>query len=136
MAGVISYATRILDKRKTIMPTYEYACEKCGLEFEFYQSMKDDALTSCPKEACAQKRWGKGKVKRAIGRGAGIIFKGSGFYQTDYRSEGYKEAAQKDKTASESPKKSESKTKSGDGKSKSDSKSKSSGGSSTKAKKD
>lgn len=53
-------------------------------------------LTICPKDLCARKRWGKGKVKRAIGAGAGLIFKGSGFYITDYRSEKYKEAARKD----------------------------------------
>lgn len=99
------------------MPTYDYACEKCGHEFEFYQSMKDDALASCPKDACAKKRWGKGKVKRAIGTGAGIIFKGSGFYQTDYRSEGYKKDAKKDKPAAESSKKSDGKSKSSEGKS-------------------
>ena len=81
------------------MPTYDYACEKCGHEFEFFQSMKDDALAACPKEACAKKRWGKGKVKRAIGIGAGIIFKGSGFYQTDYRSDSYKQGAEADKKA-------------------------------------
>jgi len=53
-------------------------------------------LTVCPKDLCGQKRWGKGKVKRVIGGGAGLIFKGSGFYITDYRSEGYKAAAKKD----------------------------------------
>ncbi|MDA7524991.1 zinc ribbon domain-containing protein [Verrucomicrobia bacterium] len=79
------------------MPTYEYQCEKCGLEFEHFQSMKDDALTTCPKEACQKKRWGKGKVQRAIGSGAGLIFKGSGFYITDYRSENYKAGAKSDK---------------------------------------
>ena len=79
------------------MPTYEYQCEKCGLEFEQFQSMKDDALTTCPKEACQKKRWGKGKVQRAIGAGAGLIFKGSGFYITDYRSENYKAGAKSDK---------------------------------------
>jgi len=79
------------------MPTYEYQCEKCGLEFEHFQSMKDDALTTCPKEACQKKRWGKGKVQRAIGAGAGLIFKGSGFYITDYRSENYKAGAKSDK---------------------------------------
>lgn len=78
------------------MPTYEYACEKCGGSFEYFQSMKDDALTTCPKEKCQRKTWGKGRVKRAIGAGAGLIFKGSGFYITDYRSEGYKESAKKD----------------------------------------
>jgi putative FmdB family regulatory protein len=82
------------------MPTYEYECEKCRKGFEAYQSMKDDALKACPKEKCQMKTWGKGKVKRLIGTGAGLIFKGSGFYITDYRSEGYKSAAQKDSTAS------------------------------------
>ncbi len=66
------------------MPTYEYACPKCGT-FEQFQSMKDKPLAKCP--TC------RSKVKRMIGTGAGIIFKGSGFYQTDYRSDGYKKAA-------------------------------------------
>jgi putative FmdB family regulatory protein len=78
------------------MPTYAYVCAKCGHEFEQFQSMKDAALTLCPKDACGQKRWGKGKVRRQLGTGAGMIFKGSGFYITDYRSEGYKQAAKKD----------------------------------------
>jgi len=78
------------------MPTYEYVCEKCGHEFEKFQSIKDSALTACPKELCGLKKWGKGKVKRAIGAGAGLIFKGSGFYITDYRSENYKAGAKKD----------------------------------------
>ena len=113
------------------MPTYEYLCEKCGHEFELFQSMKDDALTQCPKDKCAKKRWAKGAVKRAIGSGAGLIFKGDGFYITDYRSEGYKEAAKKDKSASDSSaKKSDSKSKSEGG-----AKSKSGGGkSNTKSK--
>jgi len=102
------------------MPTYEYICEKCGHEFEAYQSMKDDALTTCPKDKCPKKRWAKGKVKRSIGAGAGLIFKGSGFYITDYRSEGYKAAAKKDSSSSssESSKKSDSKKSSGSSKSK------------------
>ncbi len=78
------------------MPTYEYVCEKCGQQFEKVQSMSAKALTICPQELCRQTRWGKGKVKRAISRGAGLIFKGSGFYITDYRSDKYKEAAKKD----------------------------------------
>ncbi|MBI3879689.1 MAG: zinc ribbon domain-containing protein [Verrucomicrobia bacterium] len=81
------------------MPTYEYVCAKCGHQFEKVQSMKDDSLTVCPKELCARKKWGRGKVKRAVGSGAGLIFKGSGFYLTDYRSEGYKAAAKKDSLA-------------------------------------
>lgn len=78
------------------MPTYEYECAKCRKTFEVFQSMKDDALTTCPKDACAQKTWGKGSVKRMLGTGAGLIFKGSGFYITDYRSESYKAAAKSD----------------------------------------
>jgi putative FmdB family regulatory protein len=83
------------------MPTYEYICDKCGHQFDFSQSIKDDALKTCPEEKCKLKKWGKGKVKRAIGKGAGIIFKGSGFYITDYRSESYKEAAKKEASAGE-----------------------------------
>src|ERR1043166_4286064 len=82
------------------MPTYEYVCEKCGHQFEQFQSISAKPLETCPENACAQKRWGKGKVKRAISGGAGLIFKGSGFYITDYRSEKYKEAAKKDSAAS------------------------------------
>lgn len=84
------------------MPTYEYHCEKCGKNFEAFQSMRDEAYSTCPKERCQQKRWGKGKVKRLLGTGAGVIFKGSGFYITDYRSKSYQEAAKKDAPASSS----------------------------------
>ncbi len=78
------------------MPTYEYKCEKCGHQFEVFQSMKDDRLTDCPQEAC------EGPIRRLIGTGAGIIFKGSGFYETDYRSDSYKKAAKADSTAGSS----------------------------------
>ena len=78
------------------MPTYEYICEKCDHQFDVFQSIKDNALTTCPQDKCGMKKWGKGKVKKMIGSGAGLIFKGSGFYITDYRSESYKEAAKKD----------------------------------------
>ncbi len=71
------------------MPTYEYRCRDCGHEFEEFQRMTDEALCECPK--C------HGRLKRLIGRGAGVIFKGSGFYQTDYRSESYTKAAKKEK---------------------------------------
>jgi putative FmdB family regulatory protein len=81
------------------MPTYEYQCEKCKRGFEFFQSMKDEPLKVCPKEACLLKTWGKGKVKRQLGTGAGLIFKGSGFYITDYRSESYKAAAKSDSSS-------------------------------------
>jgi len=85
------------------MPTYEYICDKCGHTFEQVQPMSASALATCPKEACARKPWGKGKVRRSISGGAGLIFKGSGFYITDYRSEGYKEAAKKDVAPSTPP---------------------------------
>jgi putative FmdB family regulatory protein len=78
------------------MPTYEYSCEKCEHQFDVFQSIKDKPLTVCPEDKCKLKKWGKGKVKKMIGSGAGLIFKGSGFYITDYRSESYKEAAKKD----------------------------------------
>jgi putative FmdB family regulatory protein len=85
-----------------LMPTYEYECRKCKKGFEAFQSMKDEAFKTCPKDKCQMKKWGKGEVKRLIGRGAGLIFKGSGFYITDYRSEGYKSAAKSD-SASAAP---------------------------------
>jgi putative FmdB family regulatory protein len=72
------------------MPTYDYECNGCGHKFEEFQSITAAPVRMCPK---CRKR----KVRRLIGAGAGIIFKGSGFYQTDYRSESYKQAAQKDK---------------------------------------
>jgi putative FmdB family regulatory protein len=78
------------------MPTYEYACKKCGHEFEVLQSMSAKPLSICPKELCAQKKWGRGKVTKKISSGGGLLFKGSGFYITDYRSEGYKQSAKKD----------------------------------------
>jgi putative FmdB family regulatory protein len=92
------------------MPTYEYECLKCKKSFDLIQSMKDDALTTCPKNACRMKSWGRGKVKRKMGGGAGFIFKGSGFYITDYRSEGYKSAAKKESSDSTPAKKTETKT--------------------------
>jgi putative FmdB family regulatory protein len=99
-----------------IMPTYEYLCQKCGQTFEAFQSMKDPAYTVCPKELCRRKRWSKGNVKRLLGTGAGLIFKGSGFYSTDYRSAGYKESAKKESGSSESaPAKSEPKKSEGSG---------------------
>jgi putative FmdB family regulatory protein len=81
------------------MPTYEYLCSKCGHEFEKFQSIADKPLKTCPEDLCAQKTWGRGKVKKKISAGAGLIFKGSGFYITDYRSDKYKEAAKKDSAA-------------------------------------
>jgi putative FmdB family regulatory protein len=96
------------------MPTYEYSCEKCDHQFDVVQSIKDKPLTVCPQDKCKLKKWGKGKVKKMIGSGAGLIFKGSGFYITDYRSESYKEAAKKDAApaSSESGKSGDTKPKS------------------------
>jgi putative FmdB family regulatory protein len=84
------------------MPTYEYRCEKCNETFETFQSMKDAPFTTCPEQLCRLEQWGQGKVKRLLGTGAGIIFKGSGFYQTDYRSSSYQEAAKKEAGPSDS----------------------------------
>lgn len=77
------------------MPTYEYECRACGLVFEQFQSMTEAPIRKCPK--CR-----KLKVKRLIGTGAGLIFKGSGFYITDYRSESYKQASKSDTASSSS----------------------------------
>ena len=95
------------------MPTYDYECTKCGHRFEVFQSMKDEPKKRCPE--C------KGKVQRLISGGAGILFKGSGFYQTDYRSDGYKKAAAADSSSS-SPAKESSTKDSKDKSSKKDSK--------------
>ncbi len=81
------------------MPTYEYACATCGHQFEIFQPITEKPLTVCPKEKCPEKKWRRGKVNRLISAGAGLIFKGSGFYITDYRSEKYKEAAKKESTS-------------------------------------
>ncbi len=78
------------------MPTYEYVCEKCGHRFEAFQSMTAPKLTDCPVEGC------EGAVKRLLGTGAGVIFKGGGFYQTDYRSESYKKAAKQESEGAKS----------------------------------
>jgi putative FmdB family regulatory protein len=75
------------------MPTYEYECKKCGRTFDVFQSITARPLQKCP--TC------KGKIRRLIGRGAGIIFKGSGFYQTDYRSESYKKQAAEEKKSAQ-----------------------------------
>lgn len=77
------------------MPTYEYECEDCGRVFEVFQSIADDPLKKCPK--CKT-----GHVHRLIGYGAGVIFKGSGFYETDYRSESYKKAAKAEQSGNSS----------------------------------
>ncbi len=86
------------------MPTYEYECQKCGKQFELVQSIKESALRFCRKEFCRKRAWGKGRVRRLLSSGAGLIFKGTGFYITDYRSESYKQAAKKESEAA-SPKK-------------------------------
>jgi putative FmdB family regulatory protein len=73
------------------MPNYDYQCKKCEHKFEVFQRMSADRLKDCPLEDC------DGEVKRLLGTGAGIIFKGSGFYETDYRSDSYKKAEKADK---------------------------------------
>jgi putative FmdB family regulatory protein len=74
------------------MPTYDYCCENCGDKFEHFQSMTSSPLKKC-------KKCGERSLRRLIGAGAGVIFKGSGFYETDYRSESYKKGKESSKTA-------------------------------------
>ena len=82
------------------MPTYDYRCQKCDQVFEAVQSMKDDRFKTCPEALCKNAGgWGQGEVTRLLGTGAGLIFKGSGFYITDYRSQNYKDGAKKDAPA-------------------------------------
>ena len=88
------------------MPTYEYVCPPCGHEFEKFQSMMDEPVKVCPK--CRKRQ-----VKRKIGMGAGVIFKGSGFYETDYKQAGRKKESSESKSSdSSSSGKSESKSES------------------------
>src|SRR3982751_2059358 len=87
------------------MPTYEYQCENCGHRFEKFQSIKAPAIRKCPE--C-----GKNAVKRLLGTGAGIMFKGSGFYTTTYRSESYKTDAKSDSGGGSSETKTDAKTES------------------------
>lgn len=72
------------------MPTYSYKCSECGNEFELFQYMTDEPIKTCP--TC------HGKVERLIGKGAGVLFKGNGFYITDYRSESYKNGVKAEKS--------------------------------------
>ena len=88
------------------MPTYEYRCPECGNEFEKFGRMSDPPVTECPK--CSA------EAQRKISGGAGLVFKGSGFYITDYRGEGYKKAAESDKGGSSSSSGSKSESKSSD----------------------
>lgn len=89
------------------MPTYDYECDACAHKFEHYQGINDEVLKKCPE--CK-----KNKLRRLIGKGGAVVFKGSGFYQTDYRSESYKKAQAAEKPASsEGSGKSEPKSDSG-----------------------
>jgi putative FmdB family regulatory protein len=91
------------------MPTYDYECSACGHRFDKFQSITAPAIRKCP-------RCGRRKVRRLIGSGAGIIFKGSGFYQTDYRGEAYRKAAEKDRPSGSDASSGESKGASDGGK--------------------
>ncbi len=93
------------------MPTNDYVCQACGPEFELFQQMSDPVKRKCP--ACSEP-----KLRRRVGRGSGILFRGGGFHETDYRSESYRKAADADKKAAE-----------GKAKKKDDKKSKTEGGS-------
>ncbi len=112
------------------MPTYDYVCDACEHEFELFQSISEPVKRKCPE--C-----GKQKLRRLFGTGAAVMFKGSGFYETDYRSDSYKKAAEKDKSSSDSSSKSDSSSQADSSKSeaKSETKSKSSSSTSTTKKK-
>ena len=88
------------------MPTYDYHCDACGHDWELFQQMTADPVKKCPE--C-----GKRKARRLIGAGAGIVFKGGGFYETDYRSSSYKKGAEADKKATETKSDSKSDAKGG-----------------------
>src|SRR5664279_5655329 len=88
------------------MPTYEYKCDTCGYEFEEFQSITAEPLTKCKKPDC------NGTVHRLISSGAGFLFKGSGFYSTDYRSDSYKKGAKSDTSGTSTPSVSDSSKKS------------------------
>jgi putative FmdB family regulatory protein len=83
------------------MPTYDYECDACGHEFELFQSITEPVKRKCPE--CS-----KPKLRRLFGTGAAVVFKGSGFYQTDYRSDSYKKAAEKETKSSDGGDKSSS----------------------------
>ena len=87
------------------MPTYDYRCNACNHEFELFQSMSSGVKKKCPE--C-----GKMALERLIGTGAAVMFKGSGFYETDYRSDSYKKSAEVDKKASEAKPETKSESKS------------------------
>lgn len=111
------------------MPTYDYECDACGHRFELFQSISADPEKKCPE--CK-----KLKLRRLIGTGAAVVFKGSGFYQTDYRSDSYKKSAATDSSPSSSSSEKASSEKSSSEKSTSDkSTNKSAGGSSSSAEK-
>ena len=104
------------------MPTYDYECDACGHEFELFQSISAPVKRKCPK--CS-----KLNLRRLFGTGAAVVFKGSGFYETDYRSDSYKKGAEKEKKASDKKKSSDTSSAK-----KTDSKSSSSGTQSSKSK--
>jgi putative FmdB family regulatory protein len=108
------------------MPTYDYVCDACGHKFELFQSINDPVQRKCP--ACK-----KSKLRRLFGTGAAIMFKGSGFYQTDYRSESYKKAASADSNNGEGKSAKGSETGSSGSKSEASSGTKSEGSSNSKS---
>ncbi len=111
------------------MPTYDYICEACDHEFEMFQRITEDPIEKCPE--CNKK-----KLRRLFGTGAAVVFKGSGFYQTDYRSDSYKKAADAEKKSSDTKSDGKSTEKSADKSAKSDSGTSASSDTSSKKNKD
>ncbi len=105
------------------MPNYDYECQVCGHQFEVFQRMTDPKLEDCPQEGCS------GRVKRLLGTGAGVIFKGSGFYQTDYRSKSYRDGDKRETKSDKPADSGAAKAKDGGGKAKAEGAGTSAGGS-------
>ena len=112
MLGPVDYNPYVEERFR--MPVYSYACKSCGHKFDIHQDFSDDSLTICPE--C------QGQLKKVFGT-VGISFKGSGFYQTDYRSQSYKDAAKADKQAQKSASEKSSESSSSKSETKSDTKS-------------
>lgn len=98
------------------MPNYDYECKTCGHQFEVFQRMTDAKLVDCPQDDC------EGQIRRLLGTGAGLIFKGSGFYETDYRSKSYQDGHKQDKKSAKPADSGAAKSKDGGGKAKSEGK--------------
>lgn len=93
------------------MPTYDYKCDTCGKTFEYDQRITEDALTHCPEEVCSELIKGKGEVHRVISKNVGLIFKGTGFYLTDYTNKNGSNASKSEPVNTDTAQKTKTETK-------------------------